>query len=165
MSLTKRAPALSHAGLPAGNSPLRTQSLKGSVTTAARSCQPVSAVALRRSAGVVFGVIRSTDVDTKDTFASIQAPSSAPVRAAIAASPAAIKAPLPGMLSHGTIAIGPPPARRRASSPSTSLPSAERGSLPAGPSRFARPEAAVMSRMSAASTGSPAFGCPLGSRR
>jgi hypothetical protein len=50
-------------------------------------------------------------VDTKDTFASIQPASSAPMREAMATSPAAIKAPLDGMLSHGTIAIGPPPAR------------------------------------------------------
>ena len=50
-----------------GETPLRIQSWKGSVTTGAASIHPVCAATSAMSASVVRGVIRSTEVDTKAT--------------------------------------------------------------------------------------------------
>ena len=70
-SSTKRAPAVSHAGRPAGKSPERTQSENGSVTTGDRSIQPAFRTA--STSPSIRGVMRSTDVPTNETWVAIHA--------------------------------------------------------------------------------------------
>src|SRR3984957_20093642 len=61
-SATKRAPASSHRGLPAGKRPESTHSEKGSVTTGAESVKPPAELAWSRAAVVAAGGNRSTIV-------------------------------------------------------------------------------------------------------
>ena len=119
-SSTKRAPADSQCGRPAGNAPSSTQSAYGSVTTGAASSHPVAAATSAVSPPWSRGVIRSTEVETNDTDVSSQAARSGEQAAASSSRPRRRNRPLPGTLSHGTRAIRPPPVRRRASSASRS---------------------------------------------
>ncbi|GGL04310.1 hypothetical protein GCM10012284_43670 [Mangrovihabitans endophyticus] len=154
-SATNRAPALAQSGRPAGKSPLSTHSAYGSVTTGAASSWPVASRTTRRSSSVVCGVIRSTMVVTNDTESRIQVLSAGSASPAMSATTRAVRAPLPGRLSHGTTASGPQRAARRAASPAISRP----GTVVTGPSP--RRSAVTSARTSARCVSRP----PPGPRR
>ncbi len=116
-----RAPAASHAGRPAGNSLWITHSLNGSVGTGAASTNPVAARTDARCSSVVAGVIRSTMVVPKATFAATHPASVGSTCSIRSATTRESTSPLCDRLSQETIARGPASAARRASSPATIL--------------------------------------------
>ena len=110
----------------------------------------VASATVRRSSGVVRGVIRSTIVVTVATDSRIQPSKPGSTSPAMSWSTRVSAAPLCGRLSHGTSVSGPASARRRAASPASS----RAGVVRTGASRSLR-SAAMSSRTSGRSRSRP----------
>jgi hypothetical protein len=143
-SRTSVAPPLSQSGRPARNRSSITHWENGSVTTQASSRRPSRLATVSRSASVTAGTMRSTIALGQSISASIHAARPGSRNAANWRTTRRVAAPLSGRLSQLSRASPPAPAARRAASPATINPGAERGGP--CPSRSARMSGCVSSR-------------------